>query len=310
MSKKAHQEFHIVIFPSATSRPRRFSIKRRTVRVLLFTTVVAVILEAFFLVQYVTRSGEIWELETLRSEAVQHRQQATSLSSAMEELRKQLSNMREVNVRLRVMLGLDPPKVPPSPLGLGGKDETRVVPHAAGGMGGEGQSLSEVVAQLQQKLTWLKEEAVLQERYLRELTGIVGERRAQWASTPSIWPVRGWVSSGFGRRVSPFTGEDMMHGGLDISAPMSTPVKAPAAGIVIASGPEKSLGNVIVVSHGYGFKTLYAHMSKLRVRTGQNVKRGDLIGEVGNTGLSTGPHLHYEIELNGAAVDPLKYIID
>ncbi len=310
MSKKAHQEFHIVIFPSATSRPRRFSIKRRTVRVLLFTTVVAVILEAFFLVQYVTRSGEIWELETLRSEAVQHRQQATSLSSAMEELRKQLSNMREVNVRLRVMLGLDPPKVPPSPLGLGGKEETRVVPHAAGGMGGEGQSLSEVVAQLQQKLTWLKEEAVLQERYLRELTGIVGERRAQWASTPSIWPVRGWVSSGFGRRVSPFTGEDMMHGGLDISAPMSTPVKAPAAGIVIASGPEKSLGNVIVVSHGYGFKTLYAHMSKLRVRTGQNVKRGDLIGEVGNTGLSTGPHLHYEIELNGAAVDPLKYIID
>ena len=310
MSKKAHQEFHIVIFPSATSRPRRFSIKRRTVRVLLFTTVVAVILEAFFLVQYVTRSGEIWELETLRSEAVQHRQQATTLSSAMEDLRKQLSNMREVNVRLRVMLGLDPPKVPPSPLGLGGKEETRVIRTSVGGMGGEGGSLSEVVAQLQQKLAWLKEEAVLQERYLHELTGIVGERRAQWASTPSIWPVRGWVSSGFGRRVSPFTGEDMMHGGLDISAPMSTPVKAPAAGIVIASGPEKSLGNVIVVSHGYGFKTLYAHMSKLRVRTGQNVKRGDLIGEVGNTGLSTGPHLHYEIELNGAAVDPLKYIID
>src|SRR5438132_2235730 len=200
MSKKAHQEFHIVIFPSATSRPRRFSVKRRTVRVLLFTTVVAVILEAFFLVQYVTRSGEIWELETLRSEAVQHRQQATSLSSAMEELRKQLSNMREVNVRLRVMLGLDPPKVPPSPLGLGGKEETRVVPHAAGGMGGEGQSLSEVVAQLQQKMTWLKEEAVIQERYLQELTGIVGQRRAQWASTPSIWPVRGWVSSGLDRK--------------------------------------------------------------------------------------------------------------
>ncbi|TLY45590.1 MAG: M23 family metallopeptidase [Nitrospirae bacterium] len=310
MSKKAHQEFHIVIFPSATSRPRRFSVKRRTVRVLLFTTVVAVVLEAFFLVQYVTRSGEIWELETLRSEAIQHRQQATTLSSAMEDLRKQLSTMREVNVRLRVMLGLDPPKVPPSPLGLGGKEETRLVSPSVGGMGGEGGSLSDVVAQLQQKLAWLKEEAVLQERYLHELTGIVGERRAQWASTPSIWPVRGWVSSGFGRRVSPFTGEDMMHGGLDISAPMSTPVKAPAAGTVIAVGPEKSLGNVVVVSHGYGFKTLYAHLSKLRVRNGQTVKRGDVIGEVGNTGLSTGPHLHYEIELNGAAVDPIRYIIN
>jgi hypothetical protein len=286
------------------------SIKRRTVRVLLLATVVAVVLEALFLVQYVTRSGEIWELETLRSEAIQHRQQATTLSSAMEDLRKQLSNMREVNVRLRVMLGLDPPKIPPSPLGLGGKEESRVVLQSAGGMGGEGESLSEVVVQLQQKLTWLKEEAVIQERYLHELTGIVGQRRAQWASTPSIWPVRGWVSSGFGRRVSPFTGEDMLHGGLDISAPMSTPVKAPAAGFVIAAGPEKSLGNVVVLSHGYGFKTLYGHLSKVRVRRGQTVRRGDIIGEVGNTGLSTGPHLHYEIEIQGHAVDPIKYIID
>src|SRR5205807_2956428 len=147
MSKKAHQEFHIVIFPSATSRPRRFSVKRRTVRVLLLATVVAVVLEALFLVQYVTRSGEIWELETLRSEATQHRQQATTLSSAMEDLRKQLSNMREVNVRLRVMLGLDPPKIPPSPLGLGGKEESCVILRSAGGMGGEGESLREVVVQ-------------------------------------------------------------------------------------------------------------------------------------------------------------------
>src|SRR2546428_6563962 len=134
MSKKPHQEFHIAIFRSAPSRRRRFSVRRRPVRVLLFTTVVAVVLEAFSLVQYVTRSGEIWELETLRSEAIQHRQQATTLSSAMEDLRKQLSNMREVNVRLRVMLGLDPPKIPPSPLGLGGKEESRVVLHSAGGM--------------------------------------------------------------------------------------------------------------------------------------------------------------------------------
>src|SRR3989449_3265078 len=231
MSKKAHQKSHMVIFPRATPRPRRFSVKRRTVRVLLFTTVVAVVLEAFSLVQYVPRSGEIWELETLRSEAIQHRQQATALSSALEDLRKRLSNMREVNVRLRVMLGLDPPKIPPSPLGLGGKEESRVVLQSAGGMGGEGESLSEVVVPFQQKLTWLKEEAVIQERRLHKLPWIVGQRGAQWAATPSIWPVRGLVSLGLGRRVSPFTGEDTMDRGLDISRPMSTPVKAPAAGV-------------------------------------------------------------------------------
>src|SRR6266852_5923468 len=105
---KADQEFHIVVFPGATSHPRRFSIKRRTVRILLVGSLLAAVVEALFLVQYVTRSGEIWELESLRSETAQHRQQASALSSSLEDLRKQLSTMREVNIRIRMMLGLNP----------------------------------------------------------------------------------------------------------------------------------------------------------------------------------------------------------
>jgi murein DD-endopeptidase MepM/ murein hydrolase activator NlpD len=257
----------------------------------------------------VTRSGEIWELEALRSEAVHHRQQASALSSLLEDLRKQLSTMREVNIRIRMMLGLNPPKVPPSPLGLGGKEESSAVMQP-GGLGGERETLSTIAAQLQQKLVWLKDEAAVQEQYLQELKGIVGERKTQWASTPSIWPVRGWVSSGFGRRISPFTGNDTMHGGVDITAPMRTPVIAPAAGTVTFAGNEAGLGNTASIAHGYGMRSIYGHMDKLKVKTGQNVKRGDLLGWVGNTGLATGPHLHYEIEVSGIAVDPLKYIID
>ena len=308
MSKPDH-EFHIVVFPGATSHPRRFSIRRRTVKILLIAGLLAAVVEALFLVQYVTRSGEIWELEALRSETVQHRQQASALSSSLEDLRKQLSTMREVNTRIRMMLGLDPPKVPPSPLGLGGKEESNASMQP-GGMGGERESLLSVTAQLQQKLTWLKDEASIQEQYLHELKGIVGDRKAQWASTPSIWPVRGWVSSGFGRRVSPFTGKDTIHGGLDISAPMRTPVIAPATGMVTFAGNEAGLGNTVALLHGYGMRTIYGHMDKLKVKMGQPVRRGDVLGWVGNTGLSTGPHLHYEIEVSGTAVDPLKYIID
>jgi septal ring factor EnvC (AmiA/AmiB activator) len=306
---KADQEFHIVIFPGATSHPRRFSIKRRTVKVLLVASLLAAVVEALFLIQYVTRSGEIWELEALRSEAIRHRQQASALSSSLEDLRSQLSTMREVNVRIRMMLGLDPPKIPPSPLGLGGKEESSLATQP-GGLGGERETITSIAVRLQQKLEWLKDEAVIQERYLRELTGIVGERKAQWASTPSIWPVRGWVSSGFGRRVSPFTGKDTMHGGVDISAPMRTPIIAPAAGTVAFAGNEAGLGNTVSLSHGYGMRTIYGHMDKLNVKTGQSVRRGDLLGWVGSTGLSTGPHLHYEIEVDGNAVDPLKYVID
>ncbi len=306
---KADQEFHIVVFPGATSRPRRFSIRRRTVKILLVASLLAAVVEALFLVQYVTRSGEIWELEALRSEAVHHRQQASALSSSLEDLRKQLSTMREVNIRIRMMLGLNPPKVPPSPLGLGGKEESSAVMQP-GGLGGERETLSTIAAQLQQKLVWLKDEAAVQEQYLQELKGIVGERKTQWASTPSIWPVRGWVSSGFGQRISPFTGKDTLHGGVDITAPMRTPVIAPAAGTITFAGNEAGLGNTASIAHGYGMRSIYGHMDKLKVKTGQNVKRGDLLGWVGNTGLSTGPHLHYEIEVSGTAVDPLKYIID
>jgi len=306
---KSDQEFHIVVFPGATSHPRRFSIKRRTVRILLVGSLLAAVVEALFLVQYVTRSGEIWELESLRSETAQHRQQASALSSSLEDLRKQLSTMREVNIRIRMMLGLNPPKVPPSPLGLGGKEESNAVMQP-GGLGGERETLASVAAQLQQKLAWLKDEAAVQEQYLQELKGIVGERKMQWASTPSIWPVRGWVSSGFGRRISPFTGKDTLHGGVDITAPLRTPVIATAAGTVTFAGNEAGLGNTVSILHGYGMRSIYGHMDKLKVKTGQTVKRGDLLGWVGNTGLSTGPHLHYEIEVSGAAVDPLKYIID
>jgi murein DD-endopeptidase MepM/ murein hydrolase activator NlpD len=163
---------------------------------------------------------------------------------------------------------------------------------------------------LQEKLTWLTDEAVNQERHLRELAWVVADKKARWAATPSIWPVRGWVSSGFGPRVSPFTGRDAIHSGIDIAAPMSTPVIAPAAGTVAEAGHEKSLGNMIVVSHGYGYQTMYAHLKKIKVKVGQTLKRGDVLGQVGSTGLSTGPHLHYEVEANGRAVDPRKYIID
>jgi len=300
-------EYHIVVFPSVSSSPRRFSVKRRTIAILLLLSLVAVVLEVGFLVQYVIRSAEIWELQTLRAEAIEHRAQATVLSTGMENIHKQLSSMQEINVRLRIMLGLDPPKSGHLQPGLGGKEESQVSDPSPAPQG-EG-AIKEEARQLE-KLAWLSLEAVDQERNMQELAGIVDTRRAQWAATPSIWPVHGWVSSRFGRRISPFTGRDTMHGGIDISAPMYTPVIASAAGTVVLAQFEAGLGNAVIVSHGYGIKTTYGHMAKLKVRDGQAVKRGDVIGFVGSTGLSTGPHLHYEVEHRGTGMDPLKFIID
>jgi murein DD-endopeptidase MepM/ murein hydrolase activator NlpD len=134
------------------------------------------------------------------------------------------------------------------------------------------------------------------------------DKRSLYASTPSVWPVRGWVTSPFGKRISPFTGIPTFHEGLDIAAQTGMPVVAPADGVVIKAGFGPGYGNMVEISHGYGIKTVFGHNSRLNVKVGQQVKRGDVISYVGDTGSSTGPHLHYEVRLNGLPVNPKKYL--
>lgn len=129
--------------------------------------------------------------------------------------------------------------------------------------------------------------------------------------TPSIWPTQGWLSRGFGRQFDPFTGEEEMHTGLDIANRTGTQIYAPAGGRIVGAGPIiAGMGNAIVIDHGYGLQTRYGHLSKVLVRSGQRVNRGDVLGLMGSTGHSTGPHLHYEVFQDGRAVDPKQYILN
>ena len=128
--------------------------------------------------------------------------------------------------------------------------------------------------------------------------------------TPSIWPIPGWVTSDFGFRTNPFTGLTQMHEGLDISNRVGTPIVASADGIVSDIGNDRVHGNILVISHGFGLTSRYSHLNKAFVRAGQKVKRGDKIAEVGMTGKTTGPHLHYEVRLNGIPVNPMRYILN
>jgi len=125
--------------------------------------------------------------------------------------------------------------------------------------------------------------------------------------TPSIMPVNGYISRGVGMQTNPITGFYQMHNGLDIAAERGTPVRAPAMGRVISAGWENGMGNTIYIDHGYGLVTVYGHLSVIKVRKGDMVNRNDVIGLVGSTGNSTGPHLHYEIHKNGSIVDPRNY---
>jgi murein DD-endopeptidase MepM/ murein hydrolase activator NlpD len=163
---------------------------------------------------------------------------------------------------------------------------------------------------LTSRLDKLSAEATRQEQSLQELTAYFQDQKSLLASTPSVWPARGWVTSDFGQRLDPYTADRVMHAGMDIAAPHGKDVLSPSDGTVVFNGLEGGYGNVLVIDHGYGIKTRYGHLAKIMVKAGERVKRGQTVATVGNTGRSTGPHLHYEVRVNGVPQNPRKFILE
>jgi murein DD-endopeptidase MepM/ murein hydrolase activator NlpD len=149
-----------------------------------------------------------------------------------------------------------------------------------------------------------------QQEGFESLFNFLQDQRNLLSSTPAVRPVKGWTTSGFGYRVSPFTGLREFHKGLDIATRMATPVIATADGIVSFTGTKGLLGKVVTIDHGHGIVSRYGHLGKVLKKRGAAVKRGDIIAHVGVTGRTTGPHVHYEVFLNGMPVNPIKYILN
>jgi murein DD-endopeptidase MepM/ murein hydrolase activator NlpD len=314
--------YTVMIFRGSMSGPLKFSFSRSLIRKAVGFGVALLIIEAVLLSQTVMRIGEIWELKALRVEMASVREQTTTFSNSVNDLKRRLLAMKEVNQRLRLMLGIEPPKTESILDGKGGDSappqgefqessndtsETMQTPQVSVS---EDQPHDPLLSRVQAGIAWLQSEAGTEERSLKDLTSAIESKQAKWDATPSIWPVKGWITSGFGKRVSPFTGQMSVHEGVDIGAPFNTPVQSPAAGRVVVTGFDPRMGNLVAIDHGYGMETQYGHMAKVLVKSGQKVRRGDVIGLVGSTGLSTGPHLHYHIKSNSHPVDPQRYILD
>jgi murein DD-endopeptidase MepM/ murein hydrolase activator NlpD len=331
---ESNDAYTVVIFRGSTAKPLRFSFPRKFVRKILILAAILVAADLLVISHYVVRTGEVWELSAFRAEALSARQQTAAFSTAVDDLKKRLTSMKEVNQRLRVMLGIETPKGGDQFNGRGGEETP--LPEGStirstdkpamgeselqsGGVTGDGDLVAsrskgvneqDLVAAVKEGIVWLGREADAQEHSLQELSAAAEQKSSRWAATPSIWPVKGWVTSGFGPRVSPFTEKPAWHDGLDIGAAANAPVQAPAQGRVTSVGYDPKLGNVVKLDHGYGIETLYGHLAKALVKEGQRVKRGDVVGLVGSSGLATGPHLHYMVKVNGQTFDPTKYILD
>jgi len=297
--------FTILILGQKTSKTRHLRIHKRIFKIGLYLLAFCLLVTISFFCDYIQVKKKGVELTQLRHESEEQRSKIHFFSSKIEDLEKQLSTFEEFDKKIRMIANLEKGQETISLAGMGGpspfevREKLRVEKDETG-----------LVQQMRNDIECLKSEAVSREESLSELEKLLQTKTEILAHTPSIWPVQGWVTSGFGFRTNPFTGLTQMHEGLDISNRLGTPVIAPADGIVSATGKDISFGNGVAVSHGFGIVTHFNHLNKILVSAGQRVKRGDKIGEVGNTGKSTGPHLHYEVRVNGIPVNPLRYILN
>jgi murein DD-endopeptidase MepM/ murein hydrolase activator NlpD len=227
------------------------------------------------------------------------------LAKRIDRLGQKVAELSEFDRKLKVMVNLESDEEEKQFQGVGGSETVLVASQAS-----VVKSHEELVRLMHRSLDNLENSVTLGQEDKEELYKFLENQKILLASTPSIWPVKGWLSSRFGKRISPFTGEREFHRGIDVATRMGAPVQAPADGIVASIIWDHGYGNVLTVKHGYGLVTKYAHLKKVLVKRGQHVKRGETVALVGNTGRSTGPHLHYEVHLNRVAVDPIRYILN
>ena len=313
----------------ATGKPIGVSLRKATVKRVLLAAAILMVVQMGVLVHYVVQTNQVTdqgiELDGLKAELSQSRGQAVEFSEAIDEMRQRVLTIQSLNEKLQVMFGLEPEQGDTAVVnGQGGEEVPYEAPfdgragilnfdYLAEIGGGENPDDHGIMmaTDIKNGLSWLDQQTVRQLRVLARLEKAAGERVGLWAATPSIWPVKGPVSSKFGPRISPFTGKRAFHAGVDIVAPRGEKVRAPAKGKVVRASYDTRMGNYIRINHRHGIETTYGHLSKMLVRYGQEVKRGDVLGLVGSTGrFSTGPHLHYQVAVNDKVVDPLQYILD
>ncbi len=302
LNKKEY--FTFMFLPGPNARVRTLSISKSVVKSALLSVAAVILLSVYLIYEYNDVKDKVWELQSMREELMQQKAQVQNFALNILDYKRQMFLLRDLDTKLRRVVSLAPRDKAQQVLGIGGPDELGLQNLTSMGEKRQDEALKE----MHQELTQLKGAASKQEASLQMLIEYFEDKRSLYASTPSVWPVRGWVTSPFGKRISPFTGIPAFHEGLDIAAQTGTPVAATADGFVLKAGFSPGYGNMVEISHGYGIKTVFGHNSRLNVKVGQKVKRGDIISYVGDTGSSTGPHLHYEVRLNGLPVNPQKYL--
>jgi len=297
----------ILLLPQGSRRIKRLSIPSKLpffftiIGLSLFLGLLAFAMHTYW--QNSQLKSQASELKRLRKKAVQQNVQIYAFADKIRLLEEEMSKLRHFDQKLRAMTNKGPLLQKAGMLGTGGSESEVSGPKNRLQSGSE-----DLIRQMHRDVERLLAEASVHELSQQELGKIFEDSKSIMASTPTVWPISGNITSGFGYRSSPFTGRAEFHRGIDIVAPVGTPIKVPAEGLVLSTEWSSGYGLILSINHGYGVVTRYAHLAQVEVEPGQRVRRGQRVATVGRSGRTTGAHLHYEIILNGIPINPMRFL--
>jgi murein DD-endopeptidase MepM/ murein hydrolase activator NlpD len=285
----------VIVAPNSPGRVKQFRISMRRIYGVLFVAIILSLVTCYGVFTYFHLVAKLVDFESvltshngLKEENLQYREKTRQLD-------EKLTQIEMITRNISRLTGVAP-------------DTVRSTTGGIGGFSGETAATRDLAAEnLAHLNTLIQKSGGVQAEVIR-LKDIALEQNLYLSSLPTAWPVAGYISSAFGYRPDPVTGQREMHEGLDISAPLGTKVSAPADGAVLFAGAQRGYGYVVIVAHKYGISTRYAHLSSMTVRVGQRVRKNDILGYVGATGKATGPHLHFEVHMENRPVNPLRFL--
>jgi murein DD-endopeptidase MepM/ murein hydrolase activator NlpD len=294
--------FTLMIIPGRKSGVKKISVSKVVIRNILIASLVAILAALYVVYDYASIKRDRAELVRLRTQTKEQSQQFRDLAIKIDGFTDRMEQLRQFDKKIRILSADQTSRDKKLPLGIGGSDKEMRVKEFIN------QDQQKLITGIRESIAKLNEDANDREKSFAELLIFLHEQKSILAATPSVWPVKGWVTSEFGVRESPFRSGVEFHKGLDVSTRFGKEVVAPADGLVIVSAYDPQDGNFIKIDHGRTLATGFAHLSQRAVKQGMRVKKGDIIGYVGDTGRSTGSHLHYSVFVNNVPVNPRKYL--
>jgi len=298
----ANRFYTIMIVPENAQKPRQYHVPAWSIRITLILLPILFLLAVTILLDYRYIASQVSENRDLQTENRKLRQDVQLYQSRLDSMESSLERIENFSSRLKMITNLMDRDA------LSQQVESSPLPSSVIASSASSTKSSNPVEINFEQLT---NRSYALEQNLHGLYELLSDQRSFLNALPTKKPADGVFTSGFGVRVSPMgDGVEKIHEGLDIAASIGTPIHAPAAGTIVFAGKKSGYGQIVMMDHGYGLETWYGHTSRVLVKPGQKVKRGQIIALVGNSGRSTGAHVHYEVHVNGIPVDPINYILE